>query len=134
MSDLDRTRERLQNYGRWSRSGQGGPATCQSIEGRYRPERLTESEEKDRRRARTDIDEIDALAVWRAIQPIRGFPRHLAAVLNGVYVGRLRDASLRAYLYQQHRLRVRGVDLPSLIYQAEISAHNRLIRFDITRD
>lgn len=127
-ADLRYTRDRLTNYGRWSRSGSGGPATCQSIEGRYRPERLTQDEEADRRRARTEIDELDALAVWRAVQPIRGFPRALAAVLAGVYVFRLRDVDLRRYLHRYHRMSVRARDLAALVHEAEVAAHNRLQR------
>jgi hypothetical protein len=127
-ADLQWTRSRLVNYGRWSRSGSGGPATCQSLEGRYRPERLSQEEEEDRRRARTEIDELDALAVWRAIQPIRGFPRALNAVLAGVYVFRMRDESLRRYLHRYHRMSVRSRDLAALVHEAEVAAHNRLAR------
>lgn len=127
-ADLRYTRDRLTNYARWSRSGSGGPATCQSIEGRYRPERLTADEEQDRRRARTEIDVQDALQVWRAIQPVRGFPRPLWAVLSGAYVFRLRDEGLRRYLYSAHRMSVRARDLAALVHEAEVAAHNRLQR------
>lgn len=131
-SDLSWTRERLRNFGRWSRGGGGGgPGRCFSIEGRYLRERLKEDDEEERRRPRSIVDELDALVVYRAILPIYGFPRSLVPVIWGVYVWRLRGESLRAYLRRPPlKLSVRGRDLENLVHEAELAAHNRLARLD----
>lgn len=101
--------------------------TCFSAEGRYRPERLLGDTEEDRRRPPVVIDVQDALSVWRAVMPTRGFPLGLALVLHGVYARRLRDEALRYWL-RKHRMTVRGRDLANLVHEAEIAAHNRLQR------
>lgn len=129
-ADLVWTRRRLANWGAWSRVGRH-VATCYSAEGRYRPERLLGDTEDDRRRARTEVDIQDALAVWRAILPIYGMPLGLALVLHGVYVRRLRDESLRAWL-RRRKMHIRGRDLASVVYEAELAAHNRLARYENT--
>ncbi len=131
-ADLKWTRERLRNFGRWSRSGGGASAgRTGSLEGRYLPPKLTEEDELERRRAKTEIDELDALKVYRALLPIYGFPRVSSFVLAGVYVWRLRGESLRAYLRRPPlKLSVRGRDLDGMILEAELAAHNRLARLD----
>jgi len=125
-ADLQWTRQRLQNWGRWSRTSRA-VGRCFSAEWRYTPERLIGDEESDRRRAKDMIDVLDALAVWRAIMPHQGMPMSLAMVLHGHYAKRLRDQSLRAWL-RRHGMTVRGRDLANLIYEAELAAHNRLLR------
>jgi hypothetical protein len=127
--DLQWTRERLRNWGRWSRD-RLVVARCFSAEGRYRPERLTSDEEADRRAARgTEPDVADALLVWRAIMPTHGMPRSLAYPLHGHYALRLRGESLRHWL-RRRGIVVRGRDLDNLVHEAELAAHNRLRRVD----
>jgi len=130
-ANLSYTRDRLSNWGAWSRDRRHF-ATAYSAEGRYRPERLIGDTEADRRRARRQVDVLDALTVWRAILPARGMPIACAMVLHGVYAHNLRDRSLRAWL-ARHGMGVRGRDLDAAVHQAEVAAHNRLARLDSAR-
>lgn len=129
MDDIKWTRERLRNWGRWSRSSRA-VLTCFSAERRFRPDRLIADgdEEEDRRRPAPAVDMLDALQVWRAVMPHLGMPRGLALVLHGVYCWRLRGDSLRAWLGRRG-MRVRGRDLDDLVHEAERAAHNRMARY-----
>lgn len=127
-ADLTYTRLRLENWGAWSRDRRHF-ATAYSAEGRYRPERLAGDTESDRRRARRQVDVLDALQVWRAILPAHGMPLMCAMVLHGRYAHGLRDQSLRGWL-RRHGMSVRGRDLEHVLHQAELAAHNRLARLD----
>jgi len=127
-TDLRWTQDRLRNWGRWSKS-QRILGHCRSIEHRYRPERLHEGEEEQRRRGWTPVDVLDALTVWRAIMPQHGMPMSLAMALHGRYAFRLEGDPLRAWLHR-HGMSVRGRDLDALVHQAEIAADNRLARLD----
>jgi hypothetical protein len=127
-ADLRYTRDRLSNWGAWSRDRKHY-ASCFSAEGRYRPERLAAGTEDERRTARRTIDVQDALAVWRAIMPARGMPMGSAMVLHGVYSHGLAGAGLRAWLHR-HGMAVRGRDLEALVHSSELMAHNRLSRLD----
>lgn len=124
--DMTWTRERLRNWGRWSRDHRT-LSHCFSAEWRYIPERLHGDTEDDRRRARYPVDTRDALEVWRAILPARGMPIALAVVLHGVYAHGHRGDSLRAFL-RRRGMSVRARDLDSLVHEAELAAHNRLAR------
>jgi hypothetical protein len=131
MEDLKWTRERLINWARWSRSGRGGPATCFSIEGRYKRDSLLDREDEGERDPRPAmIDELDALKVYRAVLPIYGFPVRLLHTLSGSYIWRFRGESLRAYLRKNGHTGIRGRDLEALLHEAEIAAHNRISRLD----
>lgn len=128
MTDLRWTQDRLRNWGRWSRTSRA-VARCFSLEGRYRPERLTEAEEQERGRVRLECDVLDAQVVWRAVMPQRGMPIAFAFALHGVYAQRFRGDSLRAWL-NKHGTAVRGRDLDALVHQAELAAAARLGRLD----
>ena len=51
---------RIANWVRWTVERNWPSARCRSIEGRYRPERLTEDEEEDRRKRKRTQAEMDA--------------------------------------------------------------------------
>ena len=128
-SDIEWTRERLRNWGAWSRTART-VHVAYSAEGRYRPERLHQDEEADRRRARGEVDVNDALHVWRAIMPQHGMPLGMAFVLHGVYTHKHRGESLRGFLHKRG-MTIRGRDLDATVHQAEFTAHNRIARLDI---
>lgn len=123
----DDTHARLVNWARWSRSGKGGPATCFSAEGRYRPERLTEAEEAERRNALPPIDSKDALLVLRAITPANGFPRRFYLALTAEYVWRLQIAQWQGFM-RRHGSPVAARDIEALVNDAVCAAGNAIRR------
>lgn len=126
---LDTTRERLINWGRWSRVSSNRLHRCCSIEGSYRPERLHADEEEDRRATRTMVDVRDALAVFRATNPIHGFPVRLTLTLSAEFIFRMRHEQFRAYM-RRHNEIVRERDYDDLVVQAIHAAANALRRID----
>lgn len=114
--------DRLENWGRWARSGGRGGSPLGSAEGRYRPERVTEGEEQTRRTPSVSIDESEASAVDRAIAPANGFPAHWTRML------------LAAYVWQANRpvvCRAGGINPRELTFELQRAMHaadNRLRR------
>lgn len=119
-TEADRVRDRLTNFGNWSRDP-SGLGRCGSAERHYRPERLLGDTEDDRRRARVPIDVQDARVVWRALMPGGPIPPSHVRVLQACYVHRLRGESLRGWL-RQRGVDVRGRDLAALERAAFASA------------
>jgi hypothetical protein len=123
------THDRLLNWARWSRSGKGGPATCFSAEGRYRPERLTEAEEAERRSA-SPIDARDALLVLRAITPANGFPVRFYLALSAEYIWRLQVPQWQGFM-RRHGQSVQARDIEALVADARIAAKNAIRRREV---
>jgi hypothetical protein len=121
---IEATRDRLENWGRWSRDP-AGRWRIGSAERLYRPETLRGDAEADRRTPMVPIDVNDAKHVWSALMPTAGFPRDSALVLHGRHVHRQSGDALRAWLHR-HGLSVRGRDLDALVSDAELLAHRRL--------
>jgi hypothetical protein len=130
MIDTTATRDRLVNWGRWARSGKAPAAHCYSIEGRYRPERLTHDEEEDRRAVRAlPIDTRDALLVMRAVNPaISGFPVRLHLALSAEFIFRLPPREFQGYLRRHGHGGVSTQDLEPLVLTALHAARNVLAR------
>lgn len=122
-AELAGTHDRLVNWGRWARPSRGGGATtCASAERAYRPDRLTEGEEAERRRASMPVDAADASLVDRAIAPASGFPARLSLLLKLAYVypaGRFEAARRAAVPYRE---------LDQHLMSALYAARNRLAR------
>ncbi|MEN9807217.1 MAG: hypothetical protein RL756_1737 [Pseudomonadota bacterium] len=127
---IESTRDRLVNWARWSRTSRNRLHTCCSIEGRYRPERLTEQEEADRRTADDPIDVRDALAVFRAVNPANGFPVRFTLALSAEFIFRLRPDQFRAYM-RRHGEHVREREYDELVRIAIHAAANALQRRDM---
>jgi hypothetical protein len=126
---IESTRDRLINWARWSRTSANRLHTCCSIEGRYRPERLTEQEEFDRRTADDPIDVRDALAVFRAVNPANGFPVRFSLALSAEFIFRMRPDAFRGYM-RRHGEPVREREYDELVRIAIHAAANALKRRD----
>lgn len=127
---LESTRDRLVNWARWSRSSPHRLHTCCSIEGRYRPERLTEADEVERRTALDPIDVRDALAVFRAINPANGFPVRFTLTLSAEFIFRLSPGQFRAYM-RRHGEPVRDREFDELVRVSIHAAANALQRREL---
>ena len=132
MIDTESTRDRLVNYGRWARAGKAPAARCYSIEGRYRPERLTHDEEEDRRAVRPlPIDTRDALLVFRAINPALGrFPVRLHLALAAEFIFRLPPRNWQGYMRRHGHGGIATQDIEGLVALALHAARNSLARHD----
>jgi hypothetical protein len=123
------TIDRIINFARWARTPRGAVATCYSAEGRYRPERLREGEEAERRTAPHPVDVRDALAVWRAINPTRGFPVRWYLAISARFILGLHGWQFAGYM-RRHRVPVSRSDAEHdrLIAQALAAARVALER------
>ena len=130
MIDTNATRDRMVNWGRWARSGKAPAARCYSIEGRYRPERLTIDEEEDRRTVRPlPIDTRDALLVFRAVNPaISGFPVRLHLALAAEFVFRLPPRNWQGYMRRHGYGGIPTQEIDALVVSALHAARNVLAR------
>lgn len=127
MDDLEATRDRLENWGRWAAGrGGAGQGRCASLEGRYVPERLGEGEEASRRTPRIPIDDIDAEYVDRIVSTYFGFPRRLAMTLVAHFVWRLGTGGPFRRFMRTKGYAVHDRDRPALILEATAAARARL--------
>lgn len=134
MMDARETRSRLVNWARWSRSGRGGPATCMSLEGRYvRPSLLDREDEGAREPKAAPIDTRDALLVYRAINPVNGFPRKWHLALAAEFILRLEQRQFQGYLRRHGCGGTSGRDLAQLVADAVVGAGNAIHRADLAR-
>jgi hypothetical protein len=125
-SDLEPVRERLHNFGRWSRDHQAR-YECGSAESQYRPELLRGDEAEDRSEPDVPVDALDAEHVLDRLSPAHGrlhVPEYLA--LCARYIHHMDDRELAGYLRRRGHAVPRG-DVQALMAQA-VSAAARALR------
>lgn len=134
MMDSQTTRDRLINWARWSRSGRGGPATCMSLEGRYvRPSLIDREDEGAREPKAAPIDTRDALLVYRAVNPVNGFPKKWSLALTAEFILRLEQRQFQGYLRRHGCGGTSGRDLAQLVADAVLGAGNAIYRAELAR-
>lgn len=122
---------RIINFARWARTPRGAAlATCYSAEWRYRPELLRGDEIADRSEPKPEpVDVRDALLVWRAINPVQGFPSRWYMAISARFIFRLQGYPFAGYMRRHGVPVTRNEDEHDrLVYQALCAARNVIER------
>ena len=130
------TVNRINNFAAWARTPRGEKlASCYSAEGRYVPELLRGDERADRSMPKPDpVDVRDALTVWRAINPVEGFPKRFYLAISARFIFRLKGWQFVGYM-RRHDLPVGRSDEEhdGLVYQSITAAKNAIHRADLAQ-